>query len=217
MSGRVLPAQAPGAVDAALAALADGGIVGVPTETVYGLAVLPTQASLEALVAAKGRDPGKGIALLVDGLGQLAGVVQVPPAALRLATRFWPGALTLVLPIRPGLALPELLTGGRTTLGVRVPDHDVPRTLARRLGPLAVSSANRTGRPDALSAAELVDAVGDRARLVLDDGPVRGGRASSVVAVPSEGPIDILREGAIDRATLEAALAEAGGAPLHGP
>jgi tRNA threonylcarbamoyl adenosine modification protein (Sua5/YciO/YrdC/YwlC family) len=142
----------------------------------------------------------------VDGLEQLTGVVHMPPAAVRLAERFWPGALTLVLPVRPGLALPELLTGGRTTLGVRLPDHFVPRALARRLGPLAVSSANRTGRPDALTAAELVEAVGDHAGLTLDDGPVRGGRASSVVAVPTEGPVEVLREGAIDRATIEGAL-----------
>ena len=207
MSPQVLPADAPGAIDAAIAVIAAGGIVGVPTETVYGLAVLPTERPLEALVAAKGRDPGKGIALLVDGLEQLTGVVHVPPAAVRLAERFWPGPLTLVLPIRAGLVLPELLTGGRTTLGVRVPDHAVPRTLARRLGPLAVSSANRTGRPDALTAAELIEAVGERARLVLDDGPVRGGRASSVVGVPEDGPVEVFREGALDRATIESALA----------
>jgi L-threonylcarbamoyladenylate synthase len=206
MSPQVLPAGEPGAIDAAVAVIADGGIVGLPTETVYGLAVLPTDVPLQALVAAKGRDPGKGIALLVDGLEQLTGVVHVPPAAVRLAERFWPGALTLVLPVRAGLELPELLTGGRATLGVRLPDHFVPRALARRLGPLAVSSANRTGQPDALTAAELADAVGNQARLVLDDGPVRGGQASSVVAVPLEGPIDILREGAIDRTTLETAL-----------
>jgi tRNA A37 threonylcarbamoyladenosine synthetase subunit TsaC/SUA5/YrdC len=75
------------------------------------------------------------------------------------------------------------------------------------MGPLAVSSANRSGQPEARTAAELVEAVGDRARLVLDDGPVREGRASSVVAVPEDGPIEVLREGALDRATLEAALA----------
>jgi L-threonylcarbamoyladenylate synthase len=206
VSAQVLPAHAPGAIDAAVAVIGDGGIVGVPTETVYGLAVLPTETALEALVAAKGRDPGKGIALLIDGLEQLTGVVQVPAAAVRLAERFWPGALTLVLPVRHGLVPPELLTGGRSTLGVRLPDHFAPRALARRLGPIAVSSANRTGQPDALTAAELVEAVGTHARLVLDDGPVRGGRASSVVAVPGDGPIEVLREGAIDRATLEAAL-----------
>jgi tRNA threonylcarbamoyl adenosine modification protein (Sua5/YciO/YrdC/YwlC family) len=206
MTAPVLPADAPDAIDLAAAAIEDGRIVGIPTETVYGLAVLPTEGPLETLVAAKGRDPGKGIALLIDGLEQLTGVVGVPLAAARLAEHFWPGPLTLVLPIRDGLVLPELLTGGRTTLGVRVPDHFVPRALARRLGPLAVSSANRTGQPDALTAQELVEAVSDGVSLVLDDGPVRGGRASSVVALTAEGGLEVLREGALDRATLEAAL-----------
>ncbi len=207
MTAPVLAAAAPGALDAAVAAIAAGLVVGVPTETVYGLAVLPTEGPLDALVAVKGRDPGKGIALLIDGLDQLTGVVVVPRPAIELAKRFWPGALTLVLPVRDGLVLPELLTGGRTTLGVRLPDHPVPRALARRLGPLAVSSANRSGRPDALTAQELLASVGEGAALVLDDGPVRGGRASSVVAVTVEGRIEVLREGAIDRATLEGSLA----------
>lgn len=206
MSGPLISADAPGALDAAAAALADGRIVGLPTETVYGLGVLPTDDPLRALVAAKGRDPGKGIALLVDGLGQLTGVVVIPPAAIRLAERFWPGALTLVLPVREGLALPELLTGGRPTLGVRLPDHPVPRALARRLGPLAVSSANRSGQPDARTAPELLAQVADGVSLVLDDGPVRGGRPSSVVAVSPEGDIEVLREGAIEPAAIEAAL-----------
>lgn len=207
MTTPVLAADAPGALDAGVAAIAAGLVVGVPTETVYGLAVLPTDGPLEALVAAKGRDPGKGIALLIDGLDQLTGVVVVPRSALELARRFWPGPLTLVLPVRAGLTLPDLLTGGRATLGVRLPDHPVPRALARRLGPLAVSSANRSGEPDARTAEELVAAIGPGVALVLDDGPVRGGRASSVVAVPAEGPMEVLREGAIDRATLEAAVA----------
>ncbi len=206
MSARILAADAPGALDAAVAALAAGQVVGVPTETVYGLAALPADGPLRALVRAKGRDPGKGIAVLADGLDQLTGVVIVPTTAIRLAERFWPGPLTLVLPVRDGVALPDLLTGGRTTLGVRVPDHPVPRALARRLGPLAVSSANRAGEPDALAVPELLVAVGDAASLVIDDGPVRGGRASSVVAVPATGPIEVLRVGAIDRVALEAAM-----------
>lgn len=206
MSPQRIAVDAPGALEAAVAAMADGRIVGVPTETVYGLAVLPAEAPLHVLVAAKGRHPGKGIALLVDGLDQLTGMVHVPPAAVRLAESFWPGPLTLVLPVREGLVLPGLLTGGRATLGVRLPDHRVPRALARRLGPLAVSSANRTGQPDARTADELVEAVGGGVSLVLDDGPVRGGRPSSVVAVTLEGAVEVLREGALDRATLEAAL-----------
>jgi L-threonylcarbamoyladenylate synthase len=206
VSARLLAPSTPGALDAVVAAIADGRVVGIPTETVYGLAVLPSEAPLRMLVAAKGRDPGKGIALLVDGLEQVREVVELPPAARRLADRFWPGPLTLVLPVREGVALPELLTGGRPTLGVRLPDHPVPRALARRLGPLAVSSANRTGQPDARTAAELVAAVGGDVGLVIDDGPVVGGRPSTVAAVLADGSIEVLREGALAREALEAAL-----------
>jgi tRNA threonylcarbamoyl adenosine modification protein (Sua5/YciO/YrdC/YwlC family) len=207
MTVSLLPTDQPGVLDAAVAALSDGRIVGIPTETVYGLAVLPMTEPLRALVAAKGRDPGKGIAVLIDGLDQLTGVLVVSPRALRLAERFWPGALTLVLPVREGLVLPDLLTGGRPTLAVRLPDHAVPRELARRIGPLAVSSANRSGEPEAHTATELVAAVGAAPALVLDGGRVRGGRASSVVEVPLEGPVTVLREGAIDRASIEGAIA----------
>ncbi len=98
------------------------------------------------------------------------------------------------------------LTGARGSLAVRVPDHVVPRALARELGPLAVSSANRSGQPDALTAEELVEAVGLSLSLVLDDGPVRGGVPSSVVAVGPDGRLAIFREGAISRAAVEALL-----------
>lgn len=193
----VLQASDPEALSSAEAALDAGGIVGIPTETVYGLAVVPRPAALEALIAAKGRAPDKGIALLIDGLDQVERIVQLPEQARRLAERFWPGALTVVLPLREAGRLPEALTGGQSTLGVRVPDHRVPRTLARRLGPIAASSANITGQPEARTAAELVEAIGASLALVVDDGPVRGGVASTVVSIGSDGAADVLREGAI--------------------
>ncbi len=202
---RVVGAAEPDAIDAAVMALARGEIVGLPTETVYGLAVLPRPAPLDALVAAKGRSPDKGIALLIDGLDQVADLVDLPGAAHRLAAACWPGALTLVLPLLPGVSLPDMVTGGRATLGVRLPDHAVPRTLARRLGPLAVTSANRSGEPDARTAAELVATVGPAISVVIDDGPVRGGVPSTVVAVAADGSLTILRAGALDREMLEAA------------
>ena len=201
-SGLVVAAGAPGAVDAAVEALRDGGIVGVPTETVYGLAVLPQPKALAALIAAKGRPSDKGIVLMIDALDQVAGLVEVPAAARSLADAFWPGALTLVLPLLPGVVVPDVVTGGRATLGLRLPDHAVPRALARRLGPLAVSSANRTGEPDTLTAAELVAAIGAGLALVLDDGPARGGVPSSVVAVDREGSWRVLREGALSEVAL---------------
>jgi L-threonylcarbamoyladenylate synthase len=202
----VLPATDAAALDVAAAAILAHSIVGLPTETVYGLAVLPQAESLAALVRAKRRPLDKGIALLIDGLDQVADLVSIPDAGHRLAATFWPGPLTLVFALRPGVVLPDGVTGGRSTLGVRLPDHSVPRVLARRLGPLAVSSANVSGEPDARTVGELLATVGDALAVVIDDGPVRGGLPSTVVAVSADGSLTILRAGALDAATLERAI-----------
>jgi L-threonylcarbamoyladenylate synthase len=203
----VLPAHERESLAAAAAALAAGGIVGLPTETVYGVGVVPRAEALKALVVAKRRPEEKGIALLVDDLAQVEDLVLVGAVARRLAARFWPGPLTLVLPLRRADLVPAALSGGRDTLAVRLPDHAVPRVLARELGPLAVSSANLSGRPEAHTAAALVDALGPSLALVLDDGPVRGGVPSSVVAVDAAGRVEVFREGAIGRTLIEALLA----------
>jgi L-threonylcarbamoyladenylate synthase len=202
----VLDADSPGALDAAEDALRAGGIVGLPTETVYGLAVLPDPTPVAALIAAKQRPHDKGIALLIDGVDQIELLVTIPDAARTLMSRFWPGALTLVLRLLPGVALPDAITGARPTLGVRLPDHPIPRALARRLGPLAVSSANLSGATEARSAPELVDAVGEALALVLDGGPVRGGVASTVVGVDPDGSWRVLRAGALSEGALHAAV-----------
>lgn len=204
----LLPAAGPEALTDAAAALSAGGIVGLPTETVYGIGVVPRPEALRALIAAKQRADDKGIALLIDGLDQVEGLVEVPAVAHRLAQRFWPGALTLVLPLRRPELVPSVVSGGRDTLGLRIPDHPVPRALARQLGPLAVTSANRSGEPAAQTAAELIAAVGHSLALVLDDGPVRGGLASSVVAVATDGSWRVLREGALDAAAIAIAAGE---------
>ena len=182
-----------------------GGIVGIPTETVYGIGVVPRPEALSAVIAAKQRPEEKGIALLIDGLDQVEGLVEVAAPTRRLAARYWPGALTLVLPlVRPEL-VPEAVTGGRDTLGLRIPDHPVPRALARELGPIAVTSANRSGEPPAQIPEELIASVGHSLALVLDDGPVRGGVASTVVAIDRDGGWEVLREGALDTADVYAA------------
>jgi L-threonylcarbamoyladenylate synthase len=207
--GILMPARDPESLAAAASALASAGIVGLPTETVYGVGVLPRPDALEALVAAKRRPLDKGIPLLVDCLDQLGGLVIVGRVAQRLAERFWPGPLTLVLPVSDAGHLPMLLTGGRSSLAVRVPDHAVPRTLARELGPLAVSSANRSGEPEARTALELIEALGASLALVLDDGPVRGGVASSVVSVDRSGAVRVLREGALPASRIEEVVGKA--------
>lgn len=181
-----------------------GGIVGIPTETVYGIGVVPRPEALTALVEAKQRTLDKGIALLIDGLDQVKALVSVDDAARRLAHHFWPGALTLVLPLRHPELVPLLVSGGRDTLGLRIPDHPVPRALARELGPIAVTSANLSGEPAALTAQELVLTVGSSLALVLDDGPVRGGTASSVVTISADGRPVVLREGALATSEIEA-------------
>jgi L-threonylcarbamoyladenylate synthase len=193
----VIPASDPCALSRAADELRAGRIVGLPTETVYGLGVLPAPGPLARLIAAKARDPAKGIALIIDELDQARAVVRVPEVAERLAERYWPGPLTLVLERRPEAALPEALTGGRGTVALRIPDHAVPRALARRLGPLAVSSANPSGQPEARTADELLRTVGGAVALVVDDGPARTGIASTVVSVSTTGEVRVLRAGAL--------------------
>jgi L-threonylcarbamoyladenylate synthase len=202
----LLPAGDPASLTEAALAMQAGGIVGIPTETVYGIGVVPRPEALAAVIAAKQRAGDKGIALLIDGLDQMDGLVVLAEPARRLAERYWPGALTLVLPLHRPELVPEAVTGGRDTLGLRIPDHPVPRALARELGPIAVTSANRAGEPPAQVPEELIASVGHALALVLDDGPVRGGVASTVVAIDRAGNWRVLREGAIDLAAIAAVV-----------
>ena len=200
----LLPASDPAALTEAVLAMQAGGIVGIPTETVYGIGVVPRPEALAALIAAKRRPDDKGIALFIDGLDQVEGLVELAGPARRLAARYWPGALTLVLPLRRPELVPAAVTGGREVLGLRIPDHAVPRALARELGPIAVTSGNRSGEPAATMPEDLIASVGHALALVLDDGPVRGGLASTVVAVAADGTWSVLREGALSLADIEA-------------
>lgn len=208
MPAAVMPATHPESLAAAVDAIRAGRIVAVPTETVYGLACALNDAALERLLAAKGRAAEKGITLLVDSLMQVESVAQIPARGRRLAARFWPGPLTLVLPAGAAADLPALLTGGQATVGVRLPDHPVPRALARELGPIPLTSANRSGEPEAREAAGVVAALGRVVALVLDGGPSAGGVPSTVVAVEGGGEeaVRILRQGAIAAEEIESAL-----------
>jgi len=206
-SARRVGADDASALDRAVQAIRAGRLVAVPTETVYGLACALTQAAVDRLVEAKGRDVGKGLTLLVDALADAASLVVDPPAARRLADRFWPGPLTMVLPLQPGVELPYAVTGGTQAVGLRVPDQPFTRRLARALGPLPLTSANRSGEPDARDAAEAQASLGTAVDLIIDGGRAPGGVPSTVVALEGDGSWRLLRAGPISHEELAAALA----------
>jgi L-threonylcarbamoyladenylate synthase len=212
---RRVPDDAAGRAEA-IDALRDGGVVAIPTDTVYGIGVaLDTPGGIERLFAAKRRPPDKAIALLVADLEQAEQIGAFTPAARALASAFWPGGLTLVVPRLTDRPLPPALTGGDLapgaipTVGLRVPDHDAPRALARALGPLPTTSANRSGEPEARDADEIERLLGGAIDLILDGGPARGGPASTVVDVTGAEP-RLLRVGAIPAGDIERCLASAG-------
>jgi L-threonylcarbamoyladenylate synthase len=194
---------------AAIRILRAGGIVALPTDTVYGIAVdLAVDGGIERLFEAKRRPADRAIMLLLADAAQAAELAEWPPAAAVLAEAFWPGGLTLVLPQRLGITLPAVLTGGRRTIGLRVPDHPSPRALAAGVGPLPVTSANVSGLPSAGTAAEILAQLGDAIDLILDGGPSHGGPASTVVDCTGSQP-RILRSGAIDPDAVAACLRSA--------
>ena len=206
---RLLPDD-PAGRKAAIEVLRAGGLVAMPTDTVYGVGVaLDAHDGLERLFEAKDRPLDRAIVLLVADLEQAASVGVLSPAARVLAERFWPGGLTLVLRQAAGARLPAVLTAGAATIGVRLPDHESPRALARALGPLPVTSANISGRPDARDAADVLAQLGERVDLVLDGGPARGGVPSTVVDCSLDAT-RIIRSGAIPTADVASVLEAAG-------
>jgi L-threonylcarbamoyladenylate synthase len=191
-------------------ALKAGGIVGLPTDTVYGIAVaLSTPGGIERLFEAKRRPLEKGIVLLLHDAGQAARIGKITPAAAALAAAAWPGGLTVIVPQRPDVPWPPVLTGGAATIGLRVPGHATPRALARVVGPLPTTSANVSGMPDAQDAPGIVDQLGDAVDLVLDGGVARGGLPSTVVDCTGAVPV-IARTGAVSPAVVAAILDRAG-------
>jgi L-threonylcarbamoyladenylate synthase len=189
----------PGAdLAAARAALRRGEVIAVATDTVYGLACDPRDAAAVELVYALKRRPADlELTLLAHDLGQLERVVAWTPAAARLAAAFWPGPLSLVLPVgEVRLAVPRR----GVTLSARVPAHPVLLALLEQSGPLASTSANRHGEPPALSAAAVRRQFGDQVGVVLGGGSPAG-QASTIIDC-SVTPPRVLREGPIDRRSL---------------
>jgi L-threonylcarbamoyladenylate synthase len=196
MTARVLRDDAAGRA-AAAEVLREGGVVALPTDTVYGIAVaVSTPGGIERLFEVKRRPPDKAIMLLLDDAPQAARAGVMTPAAAALAAAAWPGGLSIVVPQRPDVPWPTVLTGGSSTIGLRVPDHDAPRALAREVGPLPTTSANVSGLPEATDASGIVDQLGEAVDLILDGGPAHGGPASTVVDCTGALPV-IMRIGAM--------------------
>lgn len=192
-------------VRSAAAALRAGGLVVMPTETVYGLAADAfNRSAVREIFRLKGRPAFDPLIVHVLDMAQLARVVRGVPAAARgLIDAFWPGPLTLVLPKRG--ALPAEVTSGLPTVAVRMPGHPVARRLLRAFGgPLAAPSANRFGRISPTSAAAVRQEFGGKTPPLLDAGPCRHGLESTIVR-PRGAGFEILRPGAITAEQIEAA------------
>ncbi|MFA9381590.1 MAG: L-threonylcarbamoyladenylate synthase [Acetanaerobacterium sp.] len=183
--------------------LAQGGLVAIPTETVYGLAAnaLDGQA-VRAIFAAKGRPQDNPLIVhIADPEGLTPLVRELPQTALALAKAFWPGPLTMILGRSP--LVPAIVSAGLDTVAVRMPSHPVARAIIRAAGvPLAAPSANRSGSPSPTTAAHVMDDLGGRIPLVVDGGACGVGVESTVVSLISDIPV-ILRPGAVTREQLE--------------
>lgn len=191
----IRPANRPGAIDRAIEILQGEGLVAFPTDTVYGVGGLAfSTAAIDRLYQVKDRSTEKAIPILLGSIDQLSLVTgAVNNLAHRLAERFWPGPLTLVLPRCPDL--PSNLSPF-PTVGVRMPDHPVALALLDRSGPLAVTSANLSGSLNTLTAQEVFTQLEARIPLILDGGRTPGGQPSTVIDCTGAEPV-VLRPGPI--------------------
>lgn len=193
-------------IDDAVRTLRAGGLVAIPTETVYGLAADATNAdAVHRIFALKGRPASNPLIVHVASAAAAERYVAAfPEEARRLAGRFWPGPLTLVLP--KATSIPPIVTAGRDTVALRVPDHPLTLELLQRFdGPLAAPSANQSSHVSPTTAQHVRDEFGERCPTVLDGGPCRVGIESSVLDLCSR-PWRILRPGAVTQPMLEAVV-----------
>ena len=195
METQLLSASDSHTISVALQILRSGGLVAFPTDTVYGVVSLAfNQTAIESIYVAKDRPLEKAIPILISDVDDLEKVaIDIPPLAHKLASRFWPGPLTIILPKHPDLPPAVSAT---STVGVRVPDHPIARALLRAAGPMAVTSANLSGRESPRTAMEVMSQLQGRIQLVVDGGETPGGIASTVVDVTGAEPV-IVRQGPV--------------------
>jgi L-threonylcarbamoyladenylate synthase len=185
--------------------LGESGLVALPTESFYGLAAAPfDERALARLWQVKGRSEGKPILILIGNRSQLEPFVRsIPPAATVLMNAFWPGPLTIVFPAADELS--DAVTAGTGSVGIRLSAWPPLIDLLCRVGPVTGTSANYEGAPPPRRAEEVQDSLGDSVDLIVGAGPTPGGRPSTVIDV--QGPIRIIRDGAIERSAIVAHLA----------
>jgi L-threonylcarbamoyladenylate synthase len=189
----ILPVNHPQAIGRAVTLIKSGGLIAFPTDTVYGIGASAFQAdAIERIYLVKGRSTLKAIPILL-GDPTIAEQITPPlsPIVKKLADNFWPGPLTLVLPLLS--SLPENLSP-TPTIGLRVPDHPFVLALLQETGPLAATSANISGMPSALTADEVQSQLGGKVDLILDGGRSPGEKASTVLDCTTDNPV-VLREG----------------------
>ncbi len=185
--------------------LRSGRLVAFPTETVYGLGADATNsAAVAGIFEAKGRPRFNPLIVHVANTETAERYIVLDELAARLAAKFWPGALTLVLPRKPNSGISDLVTAGLDTVGIRVPEHAIARALLLEAGvPVAAPSANRSGHVSPTTAAHVAADLGDQIALILDGGPAQHGLESTVVAITG-GVVTILRPGAVTAEQIEA-------------
>jgi L-threonylcarbamoyladenylate synthase len=198
----------PKAIRRAAEVIREGGLVVLPTDTVYGLVCDPNQpAAVHRVYRAKGRRRDLPLCLLLQDMAQVSAQVErVPQAAALAMQQFWPGPLTVVLPDRsPATAA---VRAGGDTIGLRLPAHVVPRLVAEAAGcPLASTSANRSGQPAPTTADQALHQLAGLAQLLLDAGPAPGGQESTVISFATDPP-GVLREGALPVERMREVLGE---------
>jgi len=197
-----LPSEIQAQIERGISILKQGGLVAYPTDTVYGLgASANNQQAVARVYQVKERPRDMALPLLLAHTSQISEVAEpVPPIAWLLADKFLPGALTIVL--YKSNSVLDIITGGGSTVAVRIPAHPIPVALAENLGPIVGTSANLSGKPSALTADEVYSQFGNKIDLVIDGGRCPGGRESTIIDVTREVPV-VLREGAIPREELE--------------
>lgn len=192
-------------VGKAVSVLQNGGVISMPTDTLYALTAAADDASaVRRVFEIKGRQEGRPLPLFVSGLEMAQRIAEVNQTAARLASRFWPGQLTIVVPKLQTYESEAL--AGSATVGLRVPDNEIARAVVEALdAPVTGTSANLSGGPDPVSADEVRSQLGDRVDLILDAGPCAHGVGSTIVDCSGDQPA-ILREGAISSDRVFAAL-----------